>query len=234
MLAVFVYTLAFIVEKPRPLNPHTLKRGFATVPSVIRDAGLLALRHPALSLLLAALAFFLMATNPVEVIWPTYAKPMLEEGYANTFIGVLTAAYFFSIAFGAWLSPRISRIFRRRHAITLAAAFACLAGIQVTLALQGSVPGFVTVFILYSVLLGVSETPASSILHRCVEDRQRSTMLSLRSLTQQLGAALGLILAGAIAEVSSTPTAWIVGAVFLVIAVILIGILAKRLAALNE
>ncbi|UIK07506.1 MFS transporter [Neorhizobium galegae] len=234
MLGVFVYTLFFIVEKPRPLNPHALKQGVATVPLVVKDAGLLALRHPALSVLLAALAFFLMATNPVEVIWPTHAKPMLEEGYANTIIGVLTAAYFFSIAFGAWLSPRISRIFRRRHAITLAAAFACLAGVQIALALQGSIVGFVTVFILYSVLLGVSETPASSILHRCVEDRQRSTMLSLRSLIQQLGAALGLILAGAIAEVYSTPTAWIVGAVFLVIAAILIGILAKRLAAQNE
>lgn len=234
MLGVFVYTRLFIVEEPRPLNPHALKHGFATVPLVVKDAGLLALKHPALSVLLAALAFFLMATNPVEVIWPTHAKPMLEEGYANTIIGALTAAYFFSIAFGAWLSPRISRIFRRRHAITLAAAFACLAGVQIALALQGGILGFVAVFILYSVILGVSETPASSILHRCVEDRQRSTMLSLRSLIQQLGAALGLILAGAIAEVYSTPTAWIVGAVSLAIAVILIGILAKRLAAQNE
>ncbi|WP_172299013.1 MFS transporter [Pseudoruegeria sp. HB172150] len=231
MLGVFVYTLFFIVEKPRPLDSHALKQGFATVPIVIKDAGLLALRHPALSVLLAALAFFLMATNPVEVIWPTHAKPMLEEGYANTAIGILTAAYFFSIAFGASLSPRISRIFRRRHAVTLAAAFTCMAGVQIALALQGGIFGFVTIFILYSALLGVSETPASSVLHRCVEDSQRSTMLSLKSLIQQLGAALGLILAGAIAEVYSTPTAWIVGAVFLVIAVILIGILAKRVTA---
>ncbi|WP_170477954.1 MFS transporter [Ruegeria arenilitoris] len=234
MLGVFVYTLFFIVEKPRPLNPHALKQGFATVPLVIKDATLLALRHPALSVLLAALAFFLMATNPVEVIWPTHAKPMLEEGYANTIIGILTAAYFFSIAFGASLSPYISRIFRRRHAIALAAAFACMAGVQIALALQDSIVGFVTVFIIYSVVLGVSETPASSILHRCVENSQRSTMLSLRSLIQQLGAALGLILAGAIAEVYSTPTAWMFGAVFLVMSVFLIGILAKRLTAKIE
>ncbi|MEJ6394446.1 MFS transporter [Gymnodinialimonas sp. 2305UL16-5] len=234
MLGVFVYTMFVIVEEPRPLNRQALKQGFATVPLVIKDAGLLALRHPALSVLLAALAFFLMATNPVEVIWPTHAKPMLEDGYANSVIGVLTAAYFFSIAFGAWLSPRINRIFRRRHAVTLGAAFACLAGVQIALALQGGIVGFVTVFIVYSVVLGVSETPASSILHRSVEDRQRSTMLSLKSLIQQLGGALGLILAGAIAELYSTPTAWMVGAMFLVVAVILIGILAKRLGAENE
>ncbi len=234
MLGVLVYTLLFIAEEPRPRNSHALKQGFATVPSVIRDAGLLALKHPALSVLLAALAFFLMATNPLEVLWPTWAKPMLGEGYANTIIGVLTAAYFFAIAFGAWLSPWVSRTFRRRHATTLAAVFACLAVVQIALALQGSIAGFATVFILYSVLLGVSETPASSILHRCVEDRQRSTMLSLRSLIQQLGAALGLVLAGAIAELYSTPVAWIVCAGFLVIAVILLGILARRLAAQTE
>ncbi len=229
MLGGFVYTVFVIVEKPRPLNPQALRQGFATVPLVIKDAGLLALRHPTLSMLLAALAFFLLATNPVEVLWPTHAKPMLEQGYANTVIGILTAAYFFSIAFGAWLSPHISRIFRRQHAMTLAAAFAIMAGVQIALAWQGSIIGFVMVFVLYSIVLGVSETPASSILHRCVEDRQRSTMLSLRSLIQQLGAALGLILAGAIAEIYSTPTAWMVGAMFLIVAAILIGILAKRL-----
>jgi MFS transporter, DHA1 family, quinolone resistance protein len=231
MLGVFAFTMLAIVERPRPMNVTALKHGLANVPTVIKDASLLALRHPALSILLAALAFFLMATNPVEVIWPTHAKPMLDEGYANTIIGVVTATYFFSIAFGASLSPHISRLFKRRHAMTLAATFVCLAGVQIALALQGGIIGFVTVFILYSVILGVSETPASSILHSCVEDGQRSTMLSLRSLIQQLGAALGLILAGAVAEIYSTPIAWIVGAGFLFIAMILALKLVKQLAA---
>jgi MFS transporter, DHA1 family, quinolone resistance protein len=229
MLGVFVFTILAIVENPRPMNFTALRHGLANVPMVIKDASLLALRHPALSILLAALAFFLMATNPVEVIWPTHAKPMLDEDYANTVIGVVTATYFFSIAFGASLSPHISRIFKRRHAMTLAATFACLAGAQIALALQGGIIGFVTVFILYSVILGVSETPASSILHSCVEDRQRSTVLSLRSLVQQLGAALGLVLTGAVAEMYSTPIAWIVGAGFLLIALMLTLVLVRRL-----
>lgn len=230
MLGVFVFTMLAIVENPRPMNFVVLRQGFANVPSVIKDSGLLALRHPTLSILLASLAFFMMATNPVEVIWPTHAKPMLDAGYANTVIGIVTATYFFSIAFGASLSSHISRIFKRQHAFTLAATFACLAGVQIALAMQGSIVGFVTVFILYSVILGVSETPASSILHRCVEDSHRSTILSLRSLVQQLGAAFGLVLAGAVAEIYSTPIAWIFGALFLFIAVVLALVLVKRLA----
>lgn len=229
MAGVMFYTLFAIVEAPRQLNSTALKQGFANTPRVIAEASLLALKHPTLSMLLAALALFIMATNPVEVIWPTYAKPMLDDGYANTAIGALTASYFFSIAFGASLSPHISRLFKRRHAVTLAVLFACLAAVQIALAMQGGIVGFIGAFIVYSIILGASETPASSILHRCVEDRQRSTMLSLRSLIQQLGAALGLIMAGALAEMYSTPIAWIIGAVFLLVAVALSLMLVKRL-----
>lgn len=230
MLGVFAYTVFAIKEPPRPLTPQALRQGMITAPRVIKDASRTALTHPSLALLLAALAFFLMASNPVEVLWPTHAKPLLEGGSANTLIGVLTALYFFSIAFGAWLSPHLNRLFRRQHAVTLAVAFASLAGLQIALAAQGNIFGFAAVFLLYSVALGVSETPASSILHRCVADHQRATMLSLRSLIQQLGAALGLLLAGAVAESYATPTAWRVGALFLVGAVGLTGLLAKRLA----
>lgn len=229
MFGVLVFTILFIAENPRPMNVSALKQGFANIPKVVNESRLLALNHPTLSILLASLAFFLMATNPVEVIWPSQAKPMLDAGYVNTVVGFVTATYFFSIAFGAFLSPYISRVFKRRHALTLAATFACLACVQIALALQGSIVSFVMVFILFSVILGVSETPASSILHSCVEDHQRSTMLSLRSLIQQLGAASGLVLAGAAAEIFSISTAWIVGALFLVVAASLALVLAKRL-----
>ena len=105
-----------------------------------------------------------------------------------------------------------------------------MAGAQVALAVQDGILGFVAVFVVFSVLLGVSETPASSILHACVEDRQRSTMLSLRSLIQQLGGALGLVMAGAFAEAFDTPTAWMIGAVYLILAATLTLLLARRLA----
>ena len=172
-----------------------------------------------------------MATNPVEVLWPTHVRPMLDGAYGNTVIGALTAGYFFAIALGAALSPGISRMVRRRQSVALVALTGGLAVGQVALAMQGGPAGFVGVFLVYSVLLGAIETPASTILHRCVQDRQRSTTLSLRSLVQQLGAAIGLVIAGAVAEAWSTPVAWMAGAVFLLIAMLLTLVLVRRLAA---
>ncbi len=228
MGVVFVYTQIAIVEAPRARPPKALRQGFAHVPTTIMQAGQLAFQHRTPSVLLVALALFLMATNPVEVLWPTLVKPMLDVGFANGAIGALTATYFFSIAVGASLSPQINRLFKRREAVTLGVLFAGLAGVQIALAMQGGIVGFVAVFIVYSILLGASETPASSILHRCVADRQRSTLLSLRSMIQQLGAAAGLALAGGVAEIYSTSVAWMLSAALLVLAAVLLGLLAKR------
>ncbi|MEO0487172.1 MAG: MFS transporter [Pseudomonadota bacterium] len=229
MLGVFGFTLVAITETPRPRQAGALRQGFASVPTVVKEASRLALTHPTLSILLTALAFFLMATNPVEVLWPTFAKPMLDDRYATSAIGALTAIYFFAIALGAALSPHVSKLFRRQHAATLAAASMCLAAVQIALAMQGGILGFAAAFVFYSICLGVSETPASSILHRCVEDRQRSTMLSLRSLIQQLGAAIGLLLAGTLAELYSTTVAWTAGAALLLVAAVLCLVLVNRL-----
>ncbi|WP_299592092.1 MFS transporter [uncultured Tateyamaria sp.] len=229
MTMVLLYTVFTITEEPRPLHPKALWLGFTNVPVVVRNSGFLALRHPALSLLLAALGLLLMATNPVEVLWPTHLKPMLEGDHANTVIGMLTAACFFSIAVGASLSPHINRLFKRRDAVTLSVALVCLAVLQIALALQGDIVGFACILVLYFVFLGVGETPASSILHASVENHQRSTMLSLRSLVQQLGATIGLIFVGAIAEGYSTPVGWMVGTAFVVSALLLTVLLAWRL-----
>lgn len=229
MIVLFSFTLIAITEERRPLKLKALRQSFTSLPAVIKDAGLLVMKQPSLSMLLLALALVLMATNPVEVLWPTHVRAMLDENYANTAIGVLTALYFFSIAFGAALSPRINRIFKRQNAVSLCAAFACLAALQIALAFQGSIVGFVGIFILFSVVLGSTETPASSILHACVENHQRSTMLSLRSLVQQLGAAIGLMAVGGLAENYALPIAWIGAAGFLIIAVLLMALLARKL-----
>ena len=227
MVFLFCVTIFLIKEEPRPLTPKALWGGVKNVPSIIKGASILALTQPTLLLLLIAVALTLMATNPVEVFWPTQVKNMLNAGHANTTIGILTAVYFTAIALGAALSPRVNRMFGRQNAVTLSAALACLLALQIILACQSNITGFVLVFPLFSLVLGVMETPASSLLHSCVENHQRSTLLSLRSLVQQLGAAFGLMVVGVFAQSYTVSIAWIVAAAFLGLAVILIWPLTK-------
>ena len=210
-VAVIAYTVLLIREPARPLSPAIVLREVRAVPGTIRDGARLAVSDRVLLVLLGVLALMLFATNPVEVLWPTVVQAMLDPERAAAVVGLLTAGYFLAIAVGASLAGWVGRLFGRRHAVTLAAVLAALVLCQVALALQGSLAGFVGAFLLFSVVLGLSESPAATILHARVPDDRRSTILSVQSLLKQLGAMAGLLVLGRIGEAEGVGAAWIAG-----------------------
>ncbi|SIT78053.1 Major Facilitator Superfamily protein [Yoonia rosea] len=228
-LVVFAYTVIFIREPARPINGSVVLRAIRAVPGAISDGARLAISHRALFLLLASLTLMLFATNPVEVLWPTVVRTMLDPERAAATVGLLTAGYFLAIAVGASLAGRVGRLFRRRHAVTLAAIFAALIVCQIALALQASLIGFIIVFLIFSVLLGLSESPAASILHAYAPDSRRSTILSVQSLLKQLGAMVGLLVLGSVGETEGVGIAWITGVLGLAIAAVLAILLARAM-----
>jgi MFS family permease len=212
-VVVLAYTVLLIREPARALNAAVVLREARSVPGTIRDGARLAVSDRVLLLLLGILALMLFATNPVEVLWPTVVQAMQGPERAAAVVGLLTAGYFFAIAVGASLAARVGRLFGRRHAVTLAAVLGALVCFQIALALQGTLEGFVAAFLLFSVVLGLSESPAASILHARVPDDRRSTILSVQSLLKQLGAMVGLLVLGWIGEAEGVRTAWIAGTV---------------------
>ena len=227
-VVVFAYTVLLIREPARALNAAVVLREVRAVPGTIRDGARLAGSDRALRLLLGVLALMLFATNPVEVLWPTVVQAMLDPERAAAVVGLLTAGYFLAIAVGAGLAARVGRLFGRRHAVTLAAVLGALVLCQLALAQQGTLGGFVVAFLLFSVVLGLTESPAASILHAHVPDSRRSTILSVQSLIKQLGATLGLLVLGRIGEAEGVGTAWIAGTAGLGAAAILALLLAGR------
>jgi len=225
-VVVFAYTALLIREPTRALNGAVVQREIRAVPGTIRDGACLALSHRALFLLLVILMLMLFATNPVEVLWPTVVQTMLDPKAAAAVVGLLTAGYFLAIAVGASLAGQVGRLFGRRHAATLAGVLGTLIVCQIALALQGSLVGFIVVFLLFSIVLGLSESPAASILHAHVPDNRRSTILSVQSLLKQLGALAGLLTLGWIGETEGVGVAWRAGAAGLGAAVALVLLLA--------
>ncbi len=227
-LVVFAYTVLLIREPARVLNGAVALREIRAVPSTIRDGAHVAISHRTLLLLLSILTLMLFATNPVEVLWPTVVQAMLDPERAAAVVGILTAGYFLAIATGASLAGPLGRLFRHRHALMLATILGALIVCQTALALQGALIGFVIVFLLFSVALGLSESPAASILHANAPDNRRSTILSVQSLFKQLGAMAGLLVLGWVGETEGVGVAWITGTVGLGVAVFLAILLAKQ------
>ncbi|MBM2575937.1 MFS transporter [Jannaschia sp. Os4] len=209
---VLAYTVLLVREPPRERNGRAVLRVARAVPATIRDGARLAVSDPALRLLLAALALMLFATNPVEVLWPTVVQAMLEPERAAAAVGLLAAAYFLAIALGAHVAARIGARLEGRDAWMLGAVLAGLALCQIALAWQGTAWGFVGAFLAFSLMLGLSESPAASVLHAHAPDDRRSTLLSLQSLVKQMGAMIGLLVLGGIGDRAGVPAAWGAGA----------------------
>lgn len=228
-LGVMVYTALLIREPARTMNGAVVLREIRAVPSTIIDGARLAISHRALLLLLAILTLMLFATNPVEVLWPTVVQTMLDPERAAAIVGLLTAGYFLAIAGGASLAGRVSRLFGRRHAVTLVAVLSALIVCQIALAMQASLVGFIAVFLIFSVVLGLSESPAASILHAHAPDNRRSTILSVQSLLKQLGAMVGLLVLGSVGETEGVDIAWIAGTLGLALAAVFAILLARQM-----
>ena len=227
-VVVIAYTVLLIREPARPLGPAIVLREVRAVPGRVAGGARLAVSDRALLLLLTILALMLFATNPVEVLWPTLMQAMLDPERAAAVVGLVTAGYFLAIAMGASLAGPVGRLFGRRHAVTLAAVLGALACCQIALALQGTLRGFVGAFLLFSVVLGLTEPPAASLLHARVPDDRRSTILSVQSLLKQLGAMSGLLVLGRIGETEGVGAAWIAGTAGLGAAAVLAILLAGR------
>ena len=225
-LVVIAYTVLLIREPAQPLSIAVVKREVRAVPRTIRDGARLAVSDRVLPMLLGILALMLFATNPVEVLWPTVVQAMLEPERAAAVVGFLTAGYFLAIAVGASLAGRVGRLFGHRHALTLAAVLGALVLCQIALAMQVSLVGFAVVFLIFSVLLGLTESPAATILHARVPDDRRSTILSVQSLLKQLGGMVGLLVLGGIGEAEGVGVAWIAGTAGLGAAMVLAILLA--------
>ena len=228
-LAVFLYTVILIREPARPMNGAAILHQIRAIPRTISDGARIAISQRGLFLLLALLTLMLFATNPVEVLWPTVVQALLDPERAAAAVGLLTAGYFLAIAAGASLAGWVGRQFAGRHAVTLAVVLAALFVCQITLALQATLIGFIFTFLIFALVLGLSESPAASILHAYAPDNRRSTILSVQSLLKQLGAMVGLIVLGAVGEAQGVSIAWIVGALGLAAAVVLAILLARQM-----
>ena len=227
MAAVLAYTVLLVREPPRERPAGTVLHTARRVPATIRDGARLAISDPALLLLFAALALMLFATNPIEVLWPTLVQAMLDPERAAAAVGLLSAAYFLAIALGAHVAARIGDR-GGRDATMLGAVLAGLALAQVVLAWQGTLWGFAGAFLAFSVLLGLSESPAASVLHAHAPDGRRSTILSLQSLVKQMGGMIGLLVLGGIGDRAGVPAAWTLGAGALAAAALIAFVLAGR------
>lgn len=170
----------------------------ATVVAGLRLAG----RDRTILLVLGATLAFGFALAALEIVAPVqFARLLGSEESASAVFGVLVTLAFLGSATGSAVAPRSASL------MGSASRTAALATVLIALFFVGLAvgPPFVAVAVLYVgiyLLAGISGPLGNDILHLRVNADQRATLLSVRSLIQQLGGLCGSLLIPALAAVS--------------------------------
>jgi MFS family permease len=201
-LAGLLAVIGLMSEPPRVGARPSLSRVVGDVPATIIAGLRLASGDRTIMLVLGAALAFGFAVAALEIVAPVqFAELLGSEESASAVFGVLVTLAFLGSATGSAVAPRSASLIGsapRTAALVTGLIALCFLGLAVG-------PPFVAVAALYIgiyLLAGISGPLGNEILHLRVNATQRATLLSVRSLIQQLGGLVGALLIPALAAVS--------------------------------
>ncbi len=201
------------------------ERGAAMVErfkAVLETSFRIVLRDRLVLVLMIGAATWGVAFAGLETFWQPHLATLAEGNGAErttaggtVVFGLVTMGYFLAGAVGSALAVGFSRVFRGRLASVVAALRVGCGVLFVALSLQRGVGSFAVFYLTLFCLNGVAGSPEETLFNEAVPGRVRSTLLSFRSLSLQLGGAVGALVLGLVAEYRSIALAWqIAGAAF--------------------
>ena len=225
--ASFVAVFVFVRERrPRRGGWRITVRA---VPEVVAAGVRTAAGGRNLRRLFGSFVLVAIAYVGVEVLWqPRFTDLLGSASRATRTFGYVVVAMSLGAAAGAWLAGRLPGGIAQRAGRVAAVATLLAAAMLVALATASSfVPAaaaFVGVYV-FGALGGVAE---AELLHERVPADRRATMVSVQSLTHQVGNVIAGVVLTRVAAAAGIPAAWLVGAVMLAASAILLASIDDR------
>jgi MFS family permease len=190
-----------------------------SVPEVVGDGVRLATGSRDLRLLVAVFVTSAIAYVGVEVLWqPRFATLLGGTSRATQTFGYVVIGMSVGAGVGAWLADRVPGPLARRPARVGALALVAAAGAMVVLASADSFALAVAAFIAVYTAGAMRGVVAAELLHERVPSTHRATMVSVQSLSEQLGNVIASLMLTRVAASAGIPAAWLIGAGLLVLA----------------
>lgn len=206
--------LLLVEARPAAAQAQTVAASVRQVPSVVFGAVRLLRRSRILLALISVELFWGFGMVSFETLMPVrLAEVAGDADRAAALLGPVGAVAWLASAGGAALVPAVSR---RLGAPATAAALRVLQGATVVgMALLAGPAGVIAAFLACYAVHGASNPVHLGLLHRQVDGRHRTSVVSLNSMVAQPAGALGGVVLLGIAGASTVSSAMLVGAVML-------------------
>jgi MFS family permease len=213
--AVHFFAAAVLLVEVRPARGlGALARSVREVPGVIVAGASLLRRSRILLALVAVELFWGFGMVTFESLLPVRLSELVGgEDAAGAIMGPAGSAAWLVSALGAALVPLATR---RLGVPLTAAALRVLQGATVVgMALLAGPVGVIAAYLACYTVHGAANPLHQSLLHRQVDGRHRTTVISMNSMVAMPAATLGGVTLLALADATTVPVAMLVGAVVL-------------------
>jgi DHA1 family quinolone resistance protein-like MFS transporter len=217
-VVLLAVTILLVKEDKTSTRAEDWKQGVREVPAMVRAGFALSQRNPTILLLLGAAMASGLALIGLESFWQPHFADLLDGGEGNSlFFGLVLGGSFLVGMAGNLLATPASRWLKKRYGLVCAIVQGTWGIAIILLAMQTTPPSAVLFFWLAYLNMGVINSPQQTLLNREIPAQQRSSMLSIASLAGYVGAMIGGVGLGYVAEHASIGAAWIVGGTVLVV-----------------
>lgn len=152
----------------------------------------------------------------------------LEKGGIKENVGNLSALILISLALGTGMAPRIKAQFKNERTALIWTQIGI--GLFIVLAATLIRSYFIVpAFLLHEMLRGAYQPMKDSHLHHSIKEKhRRATVSSFESISNHIGAIIGLICSGFLVQSSSIQSTWIVSGLILITGTVLISRTIKK------
>jgi MFS family permease len=218
LLTIAVIALFVREVRPAGVGEDAAATGLTAVGPILRKALATVRDNRVVALLMVATAAAGLAVSALETFWQPRFDTLLSAGGGQaptSVFGLLMAGAFALGVVGNLASIPLSRLLGKRYGLVAALAYLGGGAAIVLLATRTGVPAAIAGFWAAYLFNALSGSPIGTVLNAEVPSAQRSATLSVVSLAGYLGAGVGSVAFGALAQASGIPAVWVVAGVLL-------------------
>lgn len=208
----FFLTSLLIVEHLHPSRNVTIWSGFKKLPEVISSSIQYGIKNNVVFMLLLATLALGVGLAGLESFWQPQVKNILSSDSQTWIFGLLATGYFMASSLGNVLITPLCKLCKNNYSKILFVTRLLMGMFYLALALQNSLTGFSIFYLSTFLFNGLTSSPHMTLLNEQLPKERRSTLLSFESIFLQVGALVGSLIMGYIAQSLSISIAWIVGA----------------------
>jgi MFS transporter, DHA1 family, quinolone resistance protein len=207
--AHLVLTAALIRERRPAAGDHPADRTPRSGALLMLRALGTVRRSPTMLKLMAIQVIGGAALAAIDIFWQPRLGEFIDARDGSWLFGLLCSISFIAMSFGHKIAARLAALFRHSYMRLLLVLQVAMGAVIILFAMQQGVYGFFAAYTLLYLIVGAMAAPMLTVLHENADDAMRSTLLSMKSLFQQLGALFGALTGAAIAQSHGINVAWL-------------------------